>query len=631
METEEASDLLLAAAVFPRPWGVAAREKADKIAQVLGYLPLALIHAGKAILYKLCSLGNYTDYYERSWDKIRLTRSRSPSRVHVDEHTSSMSVYSSYEMIYLGLQEKQDQRSRDGLELLKTFSFFYRENIEFDVIKTAVMNPRREQEGAQVEKQAAKHAAPWSRPRTWKMACHDRLVEIAASLTTSTTALPDVLRDEDDTPFDEDRLRSALSLLVRLGMVTLHDENNSYWMHPLVHTWVRQRPGTSTAEQAIWCQAAATVLAQSISFRAPSTSRMRNERMKRRIHPHVEHVSKLQKAIKDRLEKNQRLVYRPWPLMWLIPLQSFRRTQAVECAKFSLVYMYCGYYTKAEELQLQVKDYVFANLSPESKAGIDIALLLSQNYVLQTRNNEARALQYQILKSARNYYGSDHPVVLQIMDALGATCLLCSRLDEANQLHEEVIRELSNLKEFGPEHEDTLTAMENLSKVKAKYFDFEEAFRLQQQAYEGFGRILGPMHQKTLEAKDHLAGIYGFIGEEHLPRAHQMSEEVVQVRLGELGREHLFTLKSKLTLAKIKTAMNKFDEAEQIFLEGLPTAERNLGEHHLGTLTARTWLGHLYWRQGRYSEAASIWEDVIKKSNYEQSKRADGEHGDRRK
>ncbi|KID95866.1 tetratricopeptide repeat domain-containing protein, partial [Metarhizium majus ARSEF 297] len=75
--------------------------------------------------------------------------------------------------------------------------------------------------------------------------------------------------------------------------------------------------------------------------------------------------------------------------------------------------------------------------------------------------------------------------------------------------------------------------------------------------------------------------------------------------------------------------MNLFEEAEGVSLEGLPAAERNSGEHHLGTLTARTWLAHLYWRQGRYSDAEAIWEDIIQKRNYEQSKRTDGELTDR--
>lgn len=103
--------------------------------------------------------------------------------------------------------------------------------------------------------------------------------------------------------------------------------------------------------------------------------------------------------------------------------------------------------------------------------------------------------------------------------------------------------------------------MDNLCKVKLRYFDNEEAFQLQLQAYEGLERILGPPPEKTLEVKDNLAGIYGFIDEEHLPRAHQKSDEAVQIRLREFGFEHPFTHNSKLTLAKIKTAMNQFEEA----------------------------------------------------------------------
>ncbi|KAM4067329.1 hypothetical protein HRG_001301 [Hirsutella rhossiliensis] len=365
------SDLLLAAAVLPRPWEVPTRSHADRIARVLGYLPLALIHAGKTVLDKLCSLSDYPEYYERTWNKIRRSRSRRASHGHDDEHVSSMSVYSSYEMIYVGLENKTDRRSRDALELLKMFSFFYRENIEFDLIKTAATNPRRERGDAQAtEHTEEQHLAP-RRPHTWMDKFYSWAIGITEQLRRERIALPHVLRDEDDTPFDEDRLRIALSLLVRLGM----------------------------------------------------------------------------KQIKKRLQDNQR---------------------AREYVKFSLVYLSCGDWAKAEELQLQVKDYLFATLGPESKYGIDIALLLSTTYVLQTRTNEARVLQYQ-----------------------------------------EVIEKLSKLEAFGPEHENFYTAIDNLAKVRLRYFDMEEAVRLQELAYKGMKRILGPTHRKTLEAQDDLAGIYG--------------------------------------------------------------------------------------------------------------------------
>ncbi|KAL4971289.1 tetratricopeptide repeat domain-containing protein [Aspergillus desertorum] len=631
LEAEEASDLVLAAAFFPRPWEIATRKYAKRIAHMLGYLPLALIHAGKAILDKLCLLSDYPEYYERTWDRIRRARSRSIHRSSQETQVSDLTVWSSYEMIYVGLRNKTDQRSRDALELITMFSFFYWENIDYDMIKAAAMNPRREQEDARAKVRAERLNPIHLAPKTWTVWFRDWVMALLAPLTKPCVTLPAVLRDEDDIPFDEDRLRSALSLLVGLGMLTLVDENNSYSMHPLVHKWVRERPDTSMAEQTVWCQAAATVLAESIFYQAPSTYAVQDELLKRRIYPHVESVRRFQEDLENRLEDQQRSHIRKWPFSWPLFRPSFGRLQAVEYAKFSLVYLYCGRWDEAEKLQLKVKDWVFAKLGPDSEPGIRIALLLSTCYRLQTRNNRARQLQYEALDFAKRYYGPDHPKTLEIMDTLGTTCLLCSRLREASQLHQAAVEKLLNLEGFGPEHEATLIAIHNLAKTKLRYFDYEEAFRLQTQAYEGLQKRLGSTHEKTLEAKDNLAFMYGFKGERYLPTALQISEEVLETRSRILGREHPLTLMSGLTVVQIKTAMNMFDEAEQALLDGLPVAERNLGETHLGTLTGRTWLAHLYWRQGRYLEAQTILEDVVKKQNYVESKRADGEHFDRSK
>ncbi|RAH48301.1 tetratricopeptide repeat domain-containing protein [Aspergillus brunneoviolaceus CBS 621.78] len=648
LETQEASDLLLAAAVCPRPWGVSTGQYADRIAQILGYLPLALIHAGKAILDQLCSLTDYPEYYERTWNRVRRSRStRTRSRAReANDHgdaSSNLRVYSSYEMIYVRLESRSDQRSRDALDLLRMFSFFYWENIEYDLIRAAATNPRQEREETQArreqtiqQQQSLSSLLPGPRARTWAWIAgpYQWIATMADRRTRPSATLPDLLRDEDDQPFDEDRLRGALSLLVRLGMVTLHEENNSYWMHPMVHTWVRQRPETSTAEQALWCQAAATALAQSICFHAPRGSTAQGERHKRQIHPHVEHVRRCQAEVEARLAENQRRGRRPWhqtAYLYLLPPQrGLRRPhQAVEAAKFSLVYLQCGQYAQAEELQRQVKEYIFARSGPESEHGITIARLLSKTYALQTRNNEARALQYRVLDAAVRFYGPDHPLTLQIMDDLGATCLAGSRLQEAYCLHQAVVRKLSQLDGFGPQHETTCAAVQSLAHVEHRHLEHEKAFELQSRAYEGLRRILGPTHPQTLEAQDNLASSYGFLGEAHLPLALQMSEEVLQIRTQTLGREHPLTLQSTLTVAKIQTAMDRFAEAEQLFLDGLPVAERNLGPNHLGTLAARTWLGHLYWRQERHAEAQAIWIDVISKQRYEQSRRADGEHTDR--
>ncbi|KJK79267.1 hypothetical protein H634G_05507 [Metarhizium anisopliae BRIP 53293] len=168
------------------------------------------------------------------------------------------------------------------------------------------------------------------------------------------------------------------------------------------------------------------VLVQSIFFQAPRAYMARNERLKRQIHLHNEHALRLQEAI-----------------------TGFRNFQTAEYAKFSLLYLHCGYDANAEELQVQVKDYILANLGPESKYDIDTALSLSHNLVLQARNNQSQVLQYQVLESTKKYYGPDHPSTSQITDTLGATRLSRSRSAEANQSHEQAIAKSSNSEGFG--------------------------------------------------------------------------------------------------------------------------------------------------------------------------------------
>ncbi|KAL2845384.1 tetratricopeptide repeat domain-containing protein [Aspergillus pseudodeflectus] len=616
LENEEARDLLLASAAIPQPWATSTAEHADRIAQILEYLPLALIHAGKAILKRLCSLKDYPEYYQRTWNRIRRSRSRSRSRslwsshdldrVDVD-HKSNLHVYSSYEMIYVDLERKDDQQSRDALELLKTFSFMYRENITLDLLIAVAINPRRERMVAAKEPAAL----PANRTsKTWKQVFHEWLVAAIEPLARSINraVIPAALRDEDGSPFDQDRLRRALSLLVSLGLLGCQEKSESYWMHPLVHTWVRQRPETSTAEQAVWCHAAATVLLRSIFMIAPTEFTDQDARLKGQISPHFESVLSYRKEIASRLEENRRahgrLLHR---FSRLFPQPSSQRIQVLEDAKYSLVCQQRGEWTRAETLQRQVREYIFAMLGPESRLGVQITVLLSVNLKLQTRNNEARQLLQQALRGCKRLNGPDHFKTLMIKDMLGTVCLSCSRLREAQALHQDVVNRFKSLKEFGPDHEDTLTAIHHLALVKQRFLQHDEAFIL-------------------LKEND-LAGIYGFMGERYLPQALALSEEVTQLRAERLGDNSVSTLISKLTTTTIKIAMGRFAEAERDLLEGLSLVKEILGKTHLGTLVAQTWASVL--ASGTLCKGAGNLEEVIEAQNFAHSKRADGEHIDR--
>ena len=144
LEADEASDLLLKADRQPSPWSLSIRNAAVSIAAALGCLRLALLHAGKAILDGLCSLDNYLESYARSWNRIRRDSQRArscSSSVTTRDRKLKMNVYSTYEIIYIGLEHRDGEDSRDAAELLKMFSFLYRENIDFGMLVAAATNP----------------------------------------------------------------------------------------------------------------------------------------------------------------------------------------------------------------------------------------------------------------------------------------------------------------------------------------------------------------------------------------------------------------------------------------------------------------------------------------------------------
>lgn len=621
METNEATDLLLKAACEPLPWTCSIRKSATVVAKALGFLPLALVHAGKAIMSRLCSIEDYLSFYDRNWQRIR--RARNLSGYRRDENTN-MNVYSSYEVIYHKLETTEAEATQDAVSLLKMFSFLYCENIRVDVLISAATNPRLEAEAEEKERNKKDmNAVPKS--KTWM----DYLKRIGLGLMEallrdrSPPVLPPVLRISDAlTSFDDLRLRAALRELAQMSFITHQETVDSYAMHPLVHTWVRERPQMSTGEQAMWCEAASTVLAQSILL-PPLGSTEADEAQRKDLLPHVIHVQKYQGEIRGRIDENRKTRRRPWPVIE----SGLDRRQALRLAKFSLVYSQCGLWNEAEILQLIVKDFACKMLGMEHPSTMLITLALSGTHFNQTRFNAAAELQDQVLQACFNSLGPDHPKTLKVMDTLGATRCQQGRFKEALELHKVALEGMT--KTIGPNSEDTLLALDNLGRILWRYFRFDEARKVHSKAVAGMEKVLGPTHLNTLQAMESLALAYLGLGGDLLWPAHNLMLEVLEKRKTKLGREHPHTLLAICNLARIKSALNQLEEAEEMLLAAWPIAVRNIGENHFGTLAGKGHLARILVRQTRYNEAEEMLIDIIQRQRYASAARDDGEHPDR--
>ena len=643
LDQNDGTELLLKAAAKPLPTDSLTERLASAITQALGSLPLALIHAGKAIRKGLCGLGDYLRYHKAEVQRVRNAQSKGLLR----SDDIYINVYSSFEINFQGLVSKAKAEAKEGktqakdaMQLLQMFSFFHRENIRLEFLTKAITYPKFEQEQQQEEQQRLKEEQRDTsrnsdiQKRPWTQMLKDIAMEFLVFLSKDRgpPVLPDVLRDFDSSENDNEfRLKAALIELSQLSLITYNENDDNYSMHPVIHAWARERPEISTMEQAVWCQAATTTLAQCILL-PPNANKEEDETFRRDLLPHVDHVRERQQEIQETIFRNRKRSKRP---NWLFSASRKTRTQIIQLARFSRVYAQCGRWDEAKALQLEVKEFV-APLGPQHPSNIRIKLALSVTYWQLGKGNEAAELQSQVLEAHIRSFGEEHADTLKVMDVLGESHWQQGKFTKSFEFHERAFDGMKRV--LGSDHENTLKAADNLGRAHATFWRMKEARELHIMAVTGMRSHsnLGPMHLDTLVAMDHLANDYleirpnEYNGDEDLARAYELSLEVLSSREKKLGKEHPYTLWAAANLARVKGAQGKLVEAESDIRAGLEIAIRNLGAVHMGVFFGKLHLGHNLMRQGpgRLPEAMDLFTEIADGYRHVASANK-GEHPDR--
>ncbi|KAL9074389.1 MAG: hypothetical protein Q9157_004416 [Trypethelium eluteriae] len=617
-------ELLLNAADETLPWIEPSINCARTIAKAMGYLPLALMHAGKAILARLCTLETYLDFFEKSWARIRQTKE---PEVATSVSDTNATIYSSYELIHQSISAKKTRASEDALDLLKIFSFLDRQSIKLEIFSRAASNPKLEaMEG--MRKENERKAYRQSRPRhTWTQVARDIVIRAVSLLNQlgHRPVLPKFLSETPGpAPFDELRLREAFNVLFQMSLVsTSTGVADCYSMHAAVHLWARHRPEMTLAEQAIWCQTTATILSRAILL-PPLNDTEGDEIFRRDLLPHVRHVQQIERAIQNRFAKNRESRRKLFP----IPQPSMNSDRLVQLVKFSLIYAQGHQLEEAEKLQSFVAHFAVRYLGMYNVRTIGIIRLLSWTYWQLVRVNEAVELQKRALDACVQVLGRENPETLQIMDSYGSCLWLQGRVPEARRVHTSAVEGLA--KTLGDDHTQTLKAMGGLGRAVGKDFDFTEAIGIQSRAFTSLKNKLGASHSATLEAMDNLAMAHfdraayrqGQPGD--LDHALELESEVFAMRRESFGREHYHTLWSGLNLARIRAIRGEIDEALSTFLPGHAVVRRDLGETHFIYLFGELHHGRILMCAGRYEEAEQVLLKVV-----DSHKENNGRHPDR--
>jgi len=569
----------------------------------------------------LCTMQDYAKYYQTFFERIGQAQSDADQQPDQDY----MNVYSGFEIVYLALGRKQDRAAKDALELLNMFAFLSNGEIQESMLEQAATNPAVEQ--AQQEKERVRAKSK----NSWTQNTKDLGIQVIEFLLRDHTnpVLPQVLCNNRKVRFDLSRLRKALRELSKRSLIIRNATNKSYSLHPVVHVWVRERPemvldesiatekGVDTigevpgikrakpemriGRQALWCEAAATLLTQAILL-PPLGDQEADADLRRELLPHIEYVRKRQDEIRIQISNKQDLD------KWLPAVRStITAKEALRFAKYSRVYSQSANYRESENLLLVVRDFVCRKRGADHPVTIKVQLGLAGAYLGQGRGPDAADLLEEVLKTCTRSFGDDAQLTLQVMDLLGENHWQQGRVLTAKTLHETAIDRMTRT--LGAEHEDTLRAITHLGRVHDRFLRYHEARTLHATAWEGMRKadVLGPNHHDTLTAQDSLAMAYLCIGgSENFELAYRLETDILNKRTQKLGKEHQWTLHSVLNLSRINFARGAYGEAENGLRAGLKVAHRNLGAEHFGTLFGKSRLGLMLICQRRYAEAEDL-------------------------
>ncbi|CAN5463337.1 hypothetical protein BH09PLA1_BH09PLA1_31270 [soil metagenome] len=158
--------------------------------------------------------------------------------------------------------------------------------------------------------------------------------------------------------------------------------------------------------------------------------------------------------------------------------------------------------------------------------------------------------------------------------------------------------------QLGPDHVDTLKAVNNLGQTLMRQRKPELAEPLYVRALQGRRRALGDEDPFTLVSMNNLAELYRATN--RLDEAEAMLRQTLDTQRRVHGVLHKNTITTMANLGGLLISRGKTDEALSLHRAAYDASRKTLGEQHLTTLTAATRLGQTLHRAGMQDEAAAL-------------------------
>uniref|UniRef100_UPI0038B50AA1 FxSxx-COOH system tetratricopeptide repeat protein n=1 Tax=Streptomyces violaceus TaxID=1936 RepID=UPI0038B50AA1 len=188
----------------------------------------------------------------------------------------------------------------------------------------------------------------------------------------------------------------------------------------------------------------------------------------------------------------------------------------------------------------------------------------------------ARGFQEDVHRRVREALGAENPLSLRIARTLAVCRRRDGALTEAARLSEATLRRFNA--RYGPDHFDTLQTATNVSVDRRLAGQLEESQGLAEETLGRYAYLLGEEHAYSLLTRANLAATLRALG--CLDQARELEDDAAR-RLGEtVGPGHVITLTAALGRANTAYLRLDFDEAHEIDRATVPLLAEVLGEEH---------------------------------------------------
>ncbi len=262
-----------------------------------------------------------------------------------------------------------------------------------------------------------------------------------------------------------------------------------------------------------------------------------------------------------------------------------------------------GQYTEAEA------DFRRALAIREKQFGsdrLDVAVCLNNlATLLEARSQyaEAEALYRRALAIREKQLGPEHPDVAQSLGNLAKLLKVQGQYSQAEELNRRAleIRE----KHFGTEHPDVAIILNNMAELLRVQGKYSEAEPLSRRALEIREKCFGPDHPSVSESLNNLAILHYQQGE--YTEAELFYRRALAIDEKSLGTDHPNVATTLNNLAALLKALGHYVEAESLLNRALAIRENRFGPSHPDVATSLNNLAFLLYDQGRYAEAEPLY------------------------